>query len=206
MIWYLCVLQNGYCKKFSYQPYHSSDNFFLVMRNFKIYFLLLLFSCSVIFNSATSWTATCQASLSFTISWILLRLMSIESVIPCNHLILFHPLPLLPSIFPSIKVFSNESSLLIKWPKYWSFSFSINPSNEYSRLISFTVDWFDCPAVQGTLKSLLQHYSLKASVLWHSAFFLVQLSHLYMTTGKIIALTLWTFVSKVTSLCWQIDS
>ena len=206
MIWYLCVLQNGYCKKFSYHPYHPSDNFFLVMRNFKIYSLLLLFCCWVIFNSATSWTATCQALLSFTISWILLRLMSIESVIPCNHLILFHPLPLLPSIFPSIKVFSNESSLPIRWPKYWSFSFSINPSNEYSRLISFRVDWFDCPAVQGTLKSLLQHYSLKASALWHSAFFLVQLSHLYMTTGKIRALTLWTFVSKVTSLCWQIDS
>ena len=148
----------------------------------------------------------CQALLSFTISWILLRLMSIESVIPCNHLILCHPLLLLPWIFPSIKVFSNESSLHIRRLKYWSFSFSINPSNEYSWLTSSRVDWFDHPAVQGTLKSLLQHYSLKASVLWHSAFFMVQLSHLYMTTGKIIALTLWTFVGKVMSLCCQIYS
>ena len=127
-------------------------------------------------------------------------LMSIESVIPSNHPILCHPLLLLPSIFPSIRVFSNESALPIRWPKYWSFSFSISLSNEYSGLISFRIDWLDLLAVQGTLKSLLQHHSSKASILWHSAFFIVQLSHPYMTTGKTIALTRWTFVGKVMSL------
>ena len=118
----------------------------------------------------TPWTAACQASLSTTNSWSLLKLMSIELVMPSNHLILCHPLLLLPSVFPSIRVFSNESVLCIRWPQYWSFSFSISPSNEYSGLISFRIDWFDLPAVQGTLKSLLQYHSSKASVLQHSAF------------------------------------
>ena len=126
--------------------------------------------------------------------------MSIESVMPSNHLILCHPLLLLPSIFPSIRVFSNESTLHMRWPKYWSFSFNISPSNEQPGLISFRMDWLDLLAVQGTLKSLLQHYSSKASVLRHSALFMVQLSHPYMTTGKTIALTRWTFVGKVMSL------
>ena len=126
--------------------------------------------------------------------------MSIESVMPFNHLILYHPLFLLPSIFPSIRVFSNDSVHHIRWPKYWSFGISISPSNEYSGLISFRIDWFDLLAVQGTLKSLLQHYRSKASILWHSAFSTVQLSHPYMTTGKTIALTKWTFVGKVMSL------
>ena len=126
--------------------------------------------------------------------------MSTESVMPSNHLILCHPLLLLPSIFPSIRVFSNESALHIKWPKYWSFSFSISPSNEYPGLIFFRIDWLDLLAVQGTRKSLLQHHSSKASILWCSAFFTVQLSHLYMTTGKTIALTRQNFVGKVMSL------
>ena len=136
----------------------------------------------------------------------LLKLLSIESVMPSNHLILCHPLLLLPSIFPSIKVFTNESVLHIRWPKYWSFSFSISPSNEYSGLISFRMDWLDLLAVQGTLKSLLQHHSSNASILWHSAFFIVQLSHPYMTTGKTIALTRWTFASKVMSLLYTMAS
>ena len=137
-------------------------------------------------------TTTCQASLSFSISRSLLKLMSIESVMPSNHLILYHPLLLLPSIFPSIRVFPNELALCIRWPKYWSFGFSISPSNEYSGLISFRINWLDLLAVQGTLKSLLQLHSSKASILQCSAFFMVQLSHLYMTTGKTIALTIWT--------------
>ena len=137
-----------------------------------------------------------QASLSITNSQSLLKLVSIESVIPSNHLILCHPLLLLPSIFPSIRVFSSESVLRIRWPKYWSFSFSINPSNEYSGLISFRIDWFDLLAVQGTLKSLLQRHSSKASILQCSAFFVVQLSYPYVTTGKTIALTRWTFAGK----------
>ena len=132
--------------------------------------------------------------------------MSIESVMPSNHLILCHPLPLLPSIFPSIKIFSNESALRIRWPKYWSFRFSISPSNEYSGLISFRMDWFDLLAVQGTLKSLVQHHSSKAAILQHSAFSIVQLSHLYMTTGKAIALTRWTFFDKVMSLLFNMLS
>ena len=131
--------------------------------------------------------------------------MSIMSVMPSNHLLLRHPL-LLPSIFPSIRVFSNESVLRIRWPKYWSFSFSINSSNEYSGLISFRMDWLDLHAVQETLKSLLQHHSSKASILWCSAFFIVQLSHPYMTTGKTIALTRWTFVGKVMSLLFNMLS
>ena len=132
--------------------------------------------------------------------------MSIESVMPSNHLILCHPLLLLPSIFPSIRVFSNESVLHMSWPKYWSFSFSISPSNEYSGLISFRMDWFGLLAVQGTLKSLLQHHSSKASILRRSVFFMVQLSHPYMTTGKTIALTRWTFGSKVMSLLFNMLS
>ena len=138
---------------------------------------------------ATLWTEAHQTSLSITNSWSLLRLMSIELVMPSNRLILCRPLLFLPSIFPSNRVFSNESVLRIKWPKYWSFSFSISPSNEPSGLISFRMVWFDLLAVQGTLKSLLQHRSSKASILWCSAFFIVQLSHPYMTTGKTIALT-----------------
>ena len=129
--------------------------------------------------------------------------MSIESVIPSSHLILCHPLLLPPSIFPSIRVFSNESVLHIRWPKYWSFSFCISPSNEHPGLISFRMDWLNLLAVQGTLKSLLQHHSSKASIFWHSAFFTVQLSHPYMTTGKTISLTRWTFVGKVMSLLFN---
>ena len=149
---------------------------------------------------ATPWTAACQASLSITNSRNLLKLMSLELVMPSNHLILCHHLLLLPSIFPSIRVFSNKSVLHIRWPKYWRFSFNISPSNEYSGLISFRMDWLDLLAVQGTLKSLLQHHSSKASILWRSAFFTVQLLYPYMTTGKTIALTRWTFVGKVMSL------
>ena len=154
----------------------------------------------------TPWTAAHQASLSLTNSLSLLILMSIESVMPSNHLILCHPLILLPSIFPSIRVFPNESVLHIRWSKYWSFSFSISPSNEYSELISFRMDWLDLLAVQGTLKSLLQHHSSKASILWCSAFFMVQLSHPCMTTRKTIALTRWTFVGKVMSLLFHMQS
>ena len=146
-----------------------------------------------------------QASLSFTISWSLPKLMFIESMMPSNHLILCHPL-LLPSIFPSIRVFSNESVLHIRWPKYWSFSFSTSPSNEHPGLISFRMDWLDLLAVQGILKSLPQHHSSKASVLQGSALFIFQLSHPYMTTGKTIALTRWTFVGKVMSLLFNMLS
>jgi len=149
------------------------------------------------------WTAALQASLSITNSWNLLKLMSIRSMMPSNHLILCHPLLFLPSIFPSIRVFSSQSVLHMSWPKYWSFSFSISPSNEYSGLISFTIDCFDLLAVQGTLNSLLQHYTSKASILRHSAFFLVQLSYLYLTTGNTIAFIRWTFVSKVMSLLFN---
>ena len=145
----------------------------------------------------TPWTAACQTSLSFTISQSLLKLMSIDSVMPSNHLVLCHPLLLMPSIFPSIRVFSNESALLIRWPEYWSFS--ISPSNEYSGLISCRTDWFDLLAVQRTLKSLLQDHNSKASILPCSAFFMVQLSHPYLTMEKIMALTRWTFVSKVSA-------
>ena len=148
----------------------------------------------------TPWTVARQASLSIINSWSLLKLMSFELVIPSNHLILCCPLLLLPSIFPSIRVFSSESALHIRWPKYWSFSFNISPSNGYSGLISFRMDWLDLLAVQGTLKSLLQHHSSKTSSLQLSAFLIVQLSHPYMTTGKTIAFTRWTFVGKVMSL------
>ena len=154
----------------------------------------------------TPWTAARQACLSRTNSWSLLKLKSIKSVMSSNHLILCHPLLLLPSIFPIIRVFSNESVLHIRWPKNWSFSFSISPSSEHPGLISFRMDWLDLLAVQGNLKSLVQHRSSKVSVLWHSAFFMVQLSHPYMTTGKIIALTRWTLVSKITSLLFNMLS
>ena len=148
----------------------------------------------------TPWTAACQAPLSSTISQSLLKFVSIESVMLSNHLILCHPLLLLPSIFPSIRVFSYELALRIGWPKYWSFSFSISPSSEYSELTSLKADWFDLLTVQGTFKSLLQHHSSKTSILWCSAFFIVQLSRPYMTTGKTIALTRRAFVGKVMSL------
>ena len=151
-------------------------------------------------------TAAQQASLPITNSWSPLKPMSIESMMPSNHLILCHPLLLMPSIFPSIRVFSNESALHIRWPKYWSFSFNISTSNEHPRLISFRMDRLDFLALQGTLKSLLQHHTSNASILWCSAFFTVQLSHPYMTTGKTIALTRWTFVDKVMSLLFNILS
>ena len=147
----------------------------------------------------TPWTAALQASLSLTVSWSLPKFMSIELMMLSNHPILYCPLLLLPSVFPSIKVFANESALCIWWSKYWNFRFSISPSNEYLWLTSFRIDWFDL-LVQRTLQSLLQHHSLKASILWHSVFFMVQLSYLYMTTGKTIALTIWTFVNKMMSL------
>ena len=158
-------------------------------------------SCLQLF--ATPWTVACQAFLPVTNSGSLLKLMSIELVMPSNHLILCHPLLLPPSIFPSIRVFSNKSVLHIRWPKYWSFSFNISPSNDHSGLISYRMDWLDLLAVQGTLKSLLQHHSSKASILWHSAFFILQLSHPSMTTGKTIALTRRTFVGKVMSLLFN---
>ena len=151
---------------------------------------------------ATPWTAACPASNSQS----LLKVKSIESVMPSNHLILCPPLLLPPWIFASTRVFSDESVLHIRWPKYWSFSFSMSPSNEYSGLISFRMDWLDLLAVQGTLKSLLQHHSSKASILWCSAFFIVQLSHPYMTTGKTIALTRWIFVGKAMSLLFDMLS
>ena len=156
------------------------------------------FSCVRLF--ATPWIAARQASLSITNSQSSPKPVSIKLVIPSSHLILCHPLLLLSLIPPNIRVFSNESTLRMRWPKYWSFSFSISPSNEYQGLISFRMDWLDLLAVQGTLKSLLQHHSSKAPILWHSAFFTVQLSHPYMTPGKTIALTRWTFVGKVMSL------
>ena len=149
---------------------------------------------------ATPWTAAHQVSLSITNSQSLLKLVSIESVMPSSHLILCHPFLLLPSIFTSIRTFSNESVLPIRWPKYFTFRFSNSPCNEYSGLISFMIDWSGLLAVQGSLKSLLQHHSSKASILRHSAFFMVQLSHTYMTVGKTIALTRWTIVSKAVSL------
>ena len=163
-------------------------------------------SLSRVWFFATAWTAAYQASLSITNSQSLLKLMSIALVRPSNHFILCRPLLLLPLIFPSIRVFSNESVLCISWPKYWSFSFSINPCNEHSGLISFRTDWLDLLAVQGTLKSLLQHHNLKASFLQCSAFFTVQLSHPYMTTGKPTILTRQTFVYKVMSVLFNMLS
>ena len=171
------------------------------MLGFCLYASFVLLSHSHIQLFATPWTAACQPSLSFTISRCLLKLMSIESVMPSNHLILCRPLLLLPSIFPSIRLFSNELALHIRWPKDWSFSFSISFSNEYSGLISFRIDWFDLLTVEGILKSLLQHHNPKVSILWHSSLFMVQLSHLHMTTGETIALTI-----RILQLRWQTDS
>ena len=163
------------------------------------------FSCSIESDFLQP-HAACQVSLSINNFRSLLKLMSIESVMPSNHIILCHPFLLLPSIFPCIRVFSNESVLHIRWPKDWSFSFSINPSSEHPELISFRMDWLDLLAVQGTLKSLLQHHSSKASILWCSAFFIVQLSHPYMTIGKTIALTRRTIVGKAMSLLFNMSS
>ena len=163
-------------------------------------------SLSLVQLFATTSIAACQASLSITNSQSLLKLMPIESMVTSSHLILCRPLLLLPPIPPNITVFSKESALHMRWPKYWSFSFSISPSNEHPGLISFRMDWLDLHAVQGTLKSLLQHHSSKASIFQHSAFFTVQLSHPYMTTGKAIALTRWTFVGKVMSLLFKMLS
>ena len=175
------------------------------MREYPSMVLEVQHYCSVEFSSVVSdpanpWIAARQASLSITNSLSSLRLTSIESVMPSSHLILCHPLLLLPPFLPSIRVFSNESTLCMRWPKYWSFSFSIIPFKEIPGLISFRMDWLDLLAVQGTLKSLLQHHTSKASILRCTAFFTVQLSHPHMTTGKTIALTRWTFVGKVMSL------
>ena len=164
------------------------------------------FSCSVASDSLWTQGLQHQASLSITNSWRFLKLMSIKSVMPSNYIILCHPLLLLPSIFPSIRVFSNESVLHIRWPKYWSFSHSISHSNEYSGLISFRMDWLDLLAVQGTRKGLLQHHSSKAPIFWCSAFFLLQLLYPHMTIGKTTALTRWTFVGKVMSLLFNMLS
>ena len=184
--------------------YFKEQSFFFFF--YYIYCFLFQFSSvqslSCVWLFATPWSVACQASLSITNCWSLLKLMSIESVTPSNHLILCHPLLLLPSIFPSIRVFSSESVPRIRWPKYWSFSFNISPYNEHSGLISFRMDWLDLLAVQGTLKSLLQHHSSKASILWRSAFSLVELSHPYMTTGKTIALTRRTFVGPFVCLLY----
>ena len=163
-------------------------------------------SLSHVWLFAIPWIAACQASLSITNSCSLRKLISIESVMPSSHLILCHPLLLLPPISPSIRVFSNVSTLHMRWPKYWSFNFSISPSNEHLGLISFRMDWLDLLAVQGTPKSLLQHHSSKASIFRHSGFFTVQLSHPYMTTEKTIALIRWTFVGKVMSLLFNMLS
>ena len=201
--WPLC----HYIVTFFVSFYHFKNLFclsvttldFFRLKYFEIFFLYpfsSVQSLSRVWLFATPWTAARQASLSITNSRSLLKLMSIQSVMTSNYLVLCSPLLLLPSIFPSTRVFSNESVLHIRWPKYWSFSFSISPSNEYSGLISFRMDWLDLPAVQGTLKSFLQHHSSKASIFWHSAFFMVQLSHPYMSTGKTIALT-------SLDLCWQ---
>ena len=169
-------------------------------------FTSLQFSRSVMSDSATPWIAALQASLSITNSWSLLKLMPIESVMPSSHITLCHPLFLLPPIPPSIRVFSNKSTLRMRWPKYWSFSFSISPSNEHPGMISFRMDWLDLLTVQGTFKSLVQHHSSKASIFRCSAFFTVQLSHPYMTTGKTITLTRWVIVGKVMSLLFNMLS
>ena len=198
--WWLKKLDDGYML-IHYTIFPNLSVF-----NYLHQFSSVQFSHSVVSDSATLWTAARQTSLSITNSWSLLKLMSTESVMPSNHLILCCPLLLLPSIFPNIRVFSNESVLHIRWPKYWSFSFSIGPSSEHPGLISFRMDWLDLLAVQGTLKSLLQHHSSKASILRHSAFFMVQLSHPYMTTGKAIALTRQTFVGKIMSLLFNMHS
>ena len=179
-------------------PLHFKQS--LCYRTISLYSISSVQSLSCVWLFVTPWTAACQASLSITNSQNLLKLMSIESVMPCNHLTFCGPLLLQPSIFPNIRIFLNESALCIRWPKYWSFSFSISPSNEYSGLISFRVDWLDLLAVQGTLKSLLQYYSSKASILQHSAFFIAELSHPHVTMEKTIALTRQTFFGKLSLL------
>ena len=173
---------------------------------FKFQVSFVVHSLSDVQLFVTPWTVAHQASLSFTVSWSLFKLLSTDLMKQANHLILCHPLLLQPSIFPSTRVFSNESVLHIRWPKYWSFHFSISPSNEYSGLVSFRIDWFDLFAFQRTLKSLLQHHSSKALVLWYPAFIMVQLSHPYMTTVKTIPLTIWTFASKMMSLLFNMLS
>ena len=185
-----------------FQKFHNK----VILTRGPLNFFISVQPLSLVQLFATPWTAAHQASLFITNSWSWLKLMSVELVMPSNHLILCCPLLLLPSIFPSIRMFSNESVLCIRWPKYWSFSFTISPSNEYSGLISFRMDLLGLLAVQGTLKCLLQYHSSKASILRHSVFFTVQLSHSYMTTGKIIALTRLTFVSKVMSLLFNMLS
>ena len=181
-------------------PFSSEDTFYLT--DVRVQIISVAQLCLTL---SDPWTAARKASLSITNSWSLLKLMPIESVMPSNHLILCCPLLLLPSIFPSIRVFPNESALCIKW-KYWSFIVNISPSSEHPGLIPFRIDWLDLLAVQGTLKSLLRHHSSKASILWHSAFFIVQLSHPYVTTGKTIALTRRTFVGKIMSLLFNVLS
>ena len=174
-----------------------SRNKYILLNNQKLsHYDVVVQSLSRVRLFVTPWTAACQASLSIINSWSLLKFRSIESVLLSNHLILSYPLLLLPSVYPSIRVFSSKSALCIRWPKYWSFSFSMSPFNEYSGLISLRTDWFDLLAFQGILKSLLRHHILKASIIQFSAFFMVQLSHPYMTTGKTIALTIRTFVDK----------
>ena len=188
-----------YLFSFSFISFHSYLCYFLFLLTLGLVcYSSVHFSRSAVSNSATPWTATCQAFLSITNSQSLLKLMSIKSVMPSDHLILCCPL-LLPSVFSSFKVFSSESVFCMRWSECWSFRLSISPSNEYSGLIYFRMDWLDLLAVQGTFKSLLQHHSSKVSIFQHSPFFMVQLSHLYMTIGKTIALTSWTFFSKVVS-------
>ena len=194
-----CILMWWRAKRENKLSHDFMKSLIPIMRTYFV-FSSVQFSCSVVSNSATPWITARQASLSITNSWSSPKLMSIESVMPSSHLILSCPLLLLPPIPPNIRVFSSESTLHMRWPKYWSFSFSIIPSNEHPGLISFSMDWLDLLAVQGTLKSLPQHHSLKASILRLSAFFTVQLSHPYVPTGKTIALTRQTFVGKVMSL------
>ena len=208
---YLAVVNNDAMNEGMQTSLQDSDSMSLHMYpkellDNMVRFSSVQFNHSVMSDSATSWTAACQASLSITNSQSLLKVMSIKLVMPSNHLILSCPLLLLPSIFPSIRVFSKGSVLHIRWPEYWSFSFSISPSNEYSGLISFMMDWLDLLPVQGTPKSLLQHHSSKASILQCSVFFIVKLPHPYMTTGKTIALTRQTFVGKVMSLLFNMLS
>ena len=205
----LCIWQFFFSGFWESVLYYFSDNFlpFSLGLSEWLNFLDYVNPCqsvsslSHVWLFVTPWTAACQASLSFTISQSLLKLMSIDSVMPSNHLILCRPLLLPPSIFPSIRVFSNKSALRIRWPKDWSFSFSISPSNEYLGLISIRIEWLDLLAVQGTLKSLLQYHRSKASILRCSAFFIIQLSHPYTITGKTTALTRQTFVGKVMWIC-----
>ena len=193
---------NTHCLYSHYCHQRSTENeFYLVLFD-----IFLLFSYPVVSDFVTPWSTASQASLSLTISWSLPKFMSIALVMPSNHLILWYLLLLLPSIFPSIRDFSSEWAIHIRWPKYWSFSFRISLSNEHLGMISFKTDWFDLLTVQGTLRSLLPHHSSKASILWCSAFFIVQLSNPYMTTGKTIALTIRTFVANMPSYTHVLNS